>query len=202
MIAFVKYLFDAGMSLIKSLAGYTRLVPAVFTSVFLIVSIGIVSVLIAFPFWYISTNFASLYTGIVCAIIAVACISFIIKKLVTERLFGKLVKFIGLVFELILILFLYYKKTFYYVPAIVLSVEYLFFLGISMRIDGFLSPWMSITLLVSAFFGYLYSMLVLFAGHLYFLCIPLSLFYLFSFGRLIIEKKRPRKKEYDIPATV
>jgi hypothetical protein len=173
-----------------SLSGYSRLMPGVVRIVALLASVALASLLLALPLWFIATNFSFVYSVAVSAILAIAFVFYIIKKIATERLFVKIVKFIGLFSQLALILILFYQKILYYIPAIILSVEYLLFLGLMLRRDGFLPAGAAVALLVLTFFGYLYSILSMFASGNFWLGIPLSVFYTFAFGRIIIKKKK------------
>ncbi len=177
-------------SLARNLSGYFRPAPAFFSLVLLLAAIAVVSLVLALPLWYVSTNFSGIYTGIVSALIIITCSIIIYKKISTGRFVLNFVRFAGLSAELVLISILFYKKTLFYIPAILLSIEFLVFLGFSSRIDGFLPNGMITVFTISSFIVYLYSVLIMFSAREYLLAIPISIIYLFAFGRLIVKKAK------------
>jgi hypothetical protein len=80
------------------------------------------------------------------------------------------------------------------VPAVALSVEYIVFLGLTMRIEDFYSSWMVLALIAISFAGFLYETLIMGIDTLIWAAVPLGIFYLFAFGYLANERRKPREK--------
>jgi hypothetical protein len=174
----------------QALLGYMRMVPPLFYAIAILGAIGITSVIIGLPLWYFSTQNTLAYTIFVAAIIVIPACFFLIRKLVSEKLLGQLLNFTGLCIELLLIMLLFGSRLLYYIPAILLSIEFVLFLQASKRLDTFIFAWMRILLTACSFLGFLYYTLILYKEKVYYLAIPLSIFYLFAFGFIIVRIKK------------
>jgi len=174
----------------KIFLGYAKLIIVLIPYFLLIVGIFSVSFVTSFALWYTSTTFTNIFSIIVIILIAAGCAYFLLNKLIRKKLFGNILNFTGLVLELFLIIYFYSNKMNLIVPAIILSVEYLLFLGITFGLDHFLERWMKLILIILTIGTFSYSTALFYKEGVYLICIPLSIFYLLAFGYILNQFKK------------